>query len=581
MRRSDGGPNSPARTAGWRGGEGVPALRRLLSLGAILLVAAGAGSTVARGRDAGPASARTAGAAPRPVADSLVILHTNDVHSHLEPFRARDGSLVGGAAARAALVAREREEAPGLLLLDAGDLVQGTPIYNLFHGVPETKIQSAMRYDAAALGNHDLDDGPAAWRALQRFAVYPTLSANVFAAADSAWAKGLEPVDAAIRDVPARWIGGAKVPGRARLASLARPDTVFVRRGVRVAIFGLTTGTLDHIVSVAPNGGVAVADPIAVARVLVPRLRERADLVIALTHLGVEDDKRLADLVPGIDLIVGGHSHTVLRHPIRAGRGAGPWSPGTTIVQAGAWGEYVGRAVVTLASGRPTAIADRLLEVRPEDGEDPTVAAMLRPVADSVRARTGSVVFHAGARVPAPTRRDVESPLADFAADAIREAGDADVGLVNVGAVRAALPRGAVTAGDVMTVLPFDDQVVVLRMTGDRLRGLLDFVARRVGTGGFAAVSGVTFTIRGDRAGNIRVGGRVLEGSRVYRVATVDFLVGGGDGYVMLAEAGEPEETGLLLHEAAVRFLRRHPDHAFERDGRVVWEGGSPGYSPR
>src|SRR5215216_1491511 len=127
----------------------------------------------------------------RPVADSLVVLHTNDIHSHLVPFHRSESTLVGGAAARAALIERERARTPDLLLLDGGDIVQGTPAYNLFRGVPDTRAMSMMRYDAVTLGNHDLDDGPAAWIGLRPYAEYPVLSANVFAAADSSWASGL------------------------------------------------------------------------------------------------------------------------------------------------------------------------------------------------------------------------------------------------------------------------------------------------------------------------------------------------------------------------------------------------------
>ncbi|HEX7078629.1 MAG TPA: 5'-nucleotidase C-terminal domain-containing protein, partial [Candidatus Eisenbacteria bacterium] len=260
---------------------------------------------------------------------------------------------------------------------------------------------------------------------------------------------------------------------------------------------------------------------------------------------------------------------------IRAGQGAGPWSGGTTIVQAGSWGEYVGRAVIALADGRPNAISDRLLPVRPGDGEDASIAAMLRPIADSVRAATGGLVFVAKARVEPPDRNDVESPLGNFAADVLREAGRADVAVMNIGGIRAPIPKGPVTVGDLMSVFPFSNDVVVVPMTGDRLRGLLDFVARRVGKRGYAFVSGVAFDIRGDRAANIRVAGRSIEGSRVYRVATIDFLYEGGDGYVAFRKAGEAEATGVSLLDAAIAFLRRHPDYAFRKDGRVVWEGGT------
>jgi 2',3'-cyclic-nucleotide 2'-phosphodiesterase (5'-nucleotidase family) len=514
---------------------------------------------------------------PRATADSLVVLHTNDVHSHLFPFDRGDADMVGGAAAQATLIARERARSPDALLLDAGDVVQGTPVYNLFRGVPETKAMTAMRYDAVALGNHDLDDGPRSWLHLRSLAGFDVLSANVFAAADSGWARGLrEEVTEELRR-GARWIGGERVADGAPLRFLAKPYVIRGWRGKKIAILGLMTEDLVHIVRIRVNGGVAVADPIAVARRLVPELRAKADLVIALTHLGVERDKELAARVPGIDLIVGGHSHTRLTRPAYASRGSDPWGGGTPIVQAGSWGDLVGRTVLRLVNGRPAGAETRLLTVRPADGEDPAVAALLRPYGDSVRAAMGAVVYRAARRVPMPGRDDVESPLGNFVADVVRETARADIGIVNTGGIRAPLPRGAVTVGDVVSVVPFDNTIVAVPMHGHEVRRLLDFVARRIGKSGYAQVSGVSFVIRGDRATAIRVGSRMLESDRIYRVATIDFLYEGGAGYVHFRRAGAPEETGIVLHAAAVEYLRKRPGYAFRTEGRVVWEGATQG----
>jgi len=117
--------------------------------------------------------------------DSLIILHTNDIHAHLLPFDDSQGTVVGGAAARAALIARLRSSDRKTLLLDAGDVFQGTPLYNFFRGVPDYRSMTLMRYDAGALGNHELDDGPASWLRARSEAAFPILSANVFVAGDS------------------------------------------------------------------------------------------------------------------------------------------------------------------------------------------------------------------------------------------------------------------------------------------------------------------------------------------------------------------------------------------------------------
>ena len=526
-------------------------------------------------RDRGSRRADAAGPTGR--LDSLVILHTNDTHARLMPFQEDDGTMAGGAAARAALIERERGRAGRTLLLDAGDVFQGTPYFNFFRGVPDYRAMSLMGYDAGALGNHDLDDGPAAWLRSSSHARFEILSANVFVAAESAWAEGKEAVPASDRRA-SRWIGGKRVPEAAPLRYLTRPYVIRdLGAGRTAALFGLTTSDLTHIVAVGPNGGVAVADPVPIAERLVPELRRKADVVICLSHIGLESDRELARRVPGIDLIVGGHSHTRLERPILVPNATPNGYHGTAIAQAGYRGEFLGRIALYFDGDRLERYAGRLERVRPADGEDPRVAALLKPYADSIEASMSGPIFRSPAPIPSSGLRDGETPLGNFAADVIRDATVADVALINSGGIRAALPAGKVTVGDVYSTLPFDNRIVVVPMPGWRLRELLDFSAGRIGKGGFAQVSGVSFVIRGDRASYIRVNKKPLDSERTYRVATIDYLYEGGDGYSILAKAGPADRTGILLREAAVSFLKKHPDYRFRKEARIVWEGSSQG----
>ena len=509
--------------------------------------------------------------------DSLIILHTNDTHARLMPFQEDDGTLAGGAAARAALIEKERGRARQTLLLDAGDVFQGTPYFNFFRGVPDYRAMSLMGYDAGALGNHDLDDGPAAWLRSSSHARFEILSANVFVAAESAWAEGKEAVPASDRR-GSRWIGGKRVPETAPLRYLTRPYVIRdLGAGRTAALFGLTTSDLTHIVAVGPNGGVAVADPISIAERLVPELRKKADVVICLSHIGVDSDRELARRVPGIDLIIGGHSHTRLERPILVSNATPNGYHGTAIAQAGYRGEFLGRIALYFDGDRLARYAGRLERVRPADGEDPRVAALLKPYADSIEASMSESIFRSPARIPSSGLRDGETPLGNFVTDVIRDATGADVAIINSGGIRAPLPAGNVTVGDVYSTLPFDNRIVVVSMPGWRLRELLDFSGGRIGKGGFAQVSGVSFVIRGDRASYIRVNKKPLESDQTYRVATVDFLYEGGDGYAILAKTGPADPTGILLREAAVKFLKKHPDYRFRKEGRIVWEGSSQG----
>lgn len=539
----------------------------------IILAAAVAGLLVLPGTGRAADSYRVRGAAP----ESLVVLHTNDTHAHLMPFTLENGTPAGGAAARASLIARERDPGAPTLLLDGGDVFQGTPFFNFFRGVPDYRAMSLMGYDAGTIGNHDLDDGPAAWlRTSRAEAKFGILSANILVAADSSWAQGLTPVPDGYVHRP-RWVGGLKVPDGTPLRFIAPPSIIRDVSGLKVALFGLTTDEITQIVEVKRNAGVAVDDPVAIAKEVVPELRKKADIVILLSHLGLDADQDLADRVPGIDLIVGGHSHTRLNRPVRIRNGTDNGYGGTLIVQAGYRGEFLGRIVLYLKNGRPDRFDGGLLSVYPSQGEDPRIQTLLQPYADSIRAAMAVPVFHTQERIPSSGLRDGETALGDFVADVIRETGDADLAIVNSGGIRAGFPEGPVTVGDVYTTLPFDNKVVVLTMPGWQVRELLDFVAGRLGKGGFAQVSGVKFVIRGDRASYIRVGGRSLDSDHLYRVGTIDFLVGGGDGYKIFSKAPPPDETNAILREAAVRFLLAHPDYRFRTESRIRWEGSGRG----
>ena len=550
-----------------------------LLVGAMLLGLGGFGTP---GRAGGPAGAANSGP------DSLVILHTNDVHSHLDPFVTRGGERAGGVAARAALIAREKARGGRVLLLDGGDLVQGTPYYNQFRGEPDHKLLDLLGYDAIALGNHDLDDGAAAWRARAAATRTPIVSANVFtqstAAGGGSGARG-GPVPASIART-AKWVGGGKVPAGTALSNLATPYVVLVRGGLRIAILGLTTYSLDHIVAAPKNQGVAVGDPVEAARYWVPRLRKEADLVVALTHIGVDQDRKLVDQVPGIDVVIGGHSHTPLFKPILEATDFGRPTP---IAQTGSWGRYLGRTTLHWGGDRISSTTGRLIEVKPADGEDASVEAVVASYRSRLGPELGKVVFHAPARVEMSRLDEPDHPLGNFVADVMRDRTGADIAIMNAGGIRGPLPKGDVTAGDILTMLPFDNRLVVVSLTGTQVRSLLDRIASRIGKRGFGHLSGLSYVIRRDRAAEIRIwdkgleagawrgrsggAGEEIDGNRVYAVATIDFLVGGGDGFVELERANSKSWFEATLSDVAISFLRAHPDYKFAKDGRAQWRG--------
>lgn len=262
------------------------------------------------------ASAEAAARGQAPI--RLTILHTNDMHSRIEPFPDTGGQWagLGGMARRAALIQDIRRQEANVLLLDSGDIFQGTPYFNFFGGELEFKLMSHMGYDASTLGNHDFDNGLEGLQRQLPHATFPFLIANY---------------------------DFSKTPLAGRFA----PYQVFAKQGVRIGVFGLGI-ELSGLVADQNFGATVYLDPVAKAKELVAHLRgpEKCDLVICLSHLGYKyenpklDDRKLAAQVAGIDLILGGHTHTFLDAPESI---ASPDGHATLVNQVGWSGINLGR----------------------------------------------------------------------------------------------------------------------------------------------------------------------------------------------------------------------------------------------
>jgi 5'-nucleotidase len=249
---------------------------------------------------------------------SLTILHTNDQHSRIDPFP-NDGRKyggMGGMAKRKTLIDQIRKQEPNVLLLDSGDIWQGTPYFNFFGGELEYKLMSQMKYDAATLGNHDFDNGLEGLEKMLPHAGFPFVSANYD------FSKTI-------------------------LKNRFEPYKIFEKQGLRIGVFGVGI-ELEGLVSNNNFGETVYADPVSVAKEMVQELRDKqkCNLIICLSHLGYKydgdkiDDIKLANQVEGIDLILGGHTHTFLEKPtvIRLESGHE-----TLINQVGWSGIYLGR----------------------------------------------------------------------------------------------------------------------------------------------------------------------------------------------------------------------------------------------
>jgi 2',3'-cyclic-nucleotide 2'-phosphodiesterase (5'-nucleotidase family) len=483
-----------------------------------------------------------AASATPPKARELTILYFNDIHGHLVAWQPDPDKpeKVGGIARMAALVERIRREnrrsGRATILLEAGDVLQGTPMSVVFEGTPDVEAFNLMKLDAMALGNHEFDFGIANLRRITALARFPVLSANVYAE------------------------GGA---------SFARPTAILTPApGLRVGVIGLTTA--DTPLSTFPTNveGLVFDDPVAVARHAVPVLESQCDLVVALTHIGVAEDRRLAREVPGVDVVIGGHNHIAIERFERAGN--------AVICQAQDNGRYLGRLDLTLEGGRVASATARLIPLDASLPEDPRVARLVGGYAKRLDARVGekigrSRVLLDGTRANVRTR---ETTLGNFVADLVRDAARTEIALVNGGALRASIGAGTVTYGDVLTALPFPNAIVSAKLPGRAIREALDRAASLDPAdlpGGFLQVSGVKFRIEGGRAVDVRVGGAPLDDARLYSVALPDFLLLGGDGYRMLADAATSRvEAGIVLNGLVVDYFRNGGEADARVEGRIV-----------
>ena len=468
-------------------------------------------------------------------AETLTLLHLNDLHGALEPTRAAAGQPEEGGAARLAALVRT-ERTPATLFLAAGDLMQGTNLSNLFAGRPVIEALNLMGLDASAVGNHEFDGGQAALAERAAEARFPFLAANI---------DGAGPWKAA----EVRRVGN-----------------------VRVALFGLTTEETPVATHPRNVTGLSFTDAVAAARRMVAELRPQADIVVALTHLGFEEDEKLAAAVPGIDVIVGGHTHTRAEQPEQVGA--------TLIVQAFERGAVLGRLDLEVTEGKVASHRYRLIPVDAAAGEDPGVAAVVAGYAAQLGERMREPVGAAGVDLDGAKDavRSRETNLGSLVADVMREAAGADVALVNGGTIRAGIPAGPVTVGAIYNVLPFDNWLISFALTGRELRAALETGVSRVevGDGGFPQVSGMRYVFDprsspGSRIVSVEVGGAPLDEERTYVLATHDFLAAGGNGYTIFAgHEAVFNDSGRWLRDVVAAWWRQRGSVAPAVDGRIA-----------
>ncbi|MFC4601418.1 5'-nucleotidase C-terminal domain-containing protein [Cohnella hongkongensis] len=476
----------------------------------------------------------------------LQIVHFNDVHSRVEES---DTSI--GYAKIAALIEQLKASNPNTLVLDAGDTLHGQTIANLVKGESIVEILDILGIDAMVAGNHDFNYGHERLSELAEKASFPILAANVYQA------------------------DGTR---------LLEPYTIRTVGDIRVAIFGLATP--ETLFKTHPNNvkGLTFADPVEEARKMVEELRSRADVIIALSHLGLDESsletsRQVAEGVPGIDLIVDGHSHTVLEQGLKAGD--------TLIVQTGEYGNNLGVVELTIDDSKKVVNREARLIARSaaDDIEaEASISAIIQKVKDDQLSVLSEVVGSTKVHLQGEREfvRTSETNLGNLITDAMLAESGADVALTNGGGIRASIPAGDITVGQVITVLPFGNYIQTKRVKGSDLLAALEL---GVGSypeslGGFPHVAGMTFTFdeskpAGQRVQSVLVGGKPLDRNETYLLATNDFMAAGGDNYTMFKDY--PIENDFAsLEEAVIQYVRSAGELNPQTEGRIKPTSSAP-----
>ncbi|ANU18008.1 hypothetical protein BBI11_13600 [Planococcus maritimus] len=500
----------------------------------------------------------------------LTIMHTNDTHANLD-----------NAPKRATLVKQLRAENANNLLLDAGDVFSGTLYFNSFQGQADLELMNYMGYDAMVFGNHEFDLGSSAdgHGALAEFvgnADFPMLGANVDFSKDDK----MSPLVA----------GDAftKTAANGQIYS----GVVQEVNGEEVGIFGLTTAETADISSPVD---VEFTDYLEAAEEAVTWFEDQdVNKIVALTHIGyndnvaVDNDRTLAAEVDGIDVIVGGHTHTKLLPPVQV--------EDTVIVQANEYNKFLGQLDVTFdEAGNVTNFVGEHHEVALADADE-EAAAILKPFADEIddlkKKEIGveANVFLNGTRGEFGIRSS-ETNLGNFITDGMLAKAktinpETTIALQNGGGIRASIDEGPITYGEVLTVLPFGNALAIMEVTGQELTEALERSVQATPAegektipefGGFLHVSGMFFNYDAKAP----VGERVLSAfvdtgdgeyteldmEETYTVATNTFTAKGGDGYDMFAKAyaeGRVTEPGFTDWEMFEEHAQSFADEGIE-----------------
>lgn len=454
----------------------------------------------------------------------ITTMSTSDIHGHMTPYIPSGSAIEVGGSARAAWLFQEAESRnPNTLILDGGDSPYNTDLANISMGKASVDVMNAQGYDATVLGNHDFDYAFDNLLSLADRAEYSVLSANTY------WKDGTYPEE-------------------------FEPYIIKEVGGLKVAIVGLTDDNSKATTHFSNTQDIEFHDQWEVGQEVVAQANAEADIVILLAHLH-NSNNDVPTQIDGIDMEIGGGNDTFGR-PLNI--------EGTVVVNPGGVGTCVNQTNLNVKDGELLGYTFNQIILSSDVPEVEAVNDIIADYQAEMDAQMDEVIGQCASDIAwsSPLIRTQESPLGNLAADALRDYCDADIAIQNGGGIRAGLTAGDVTVGDIFAMLPFDNKVTCIKVTGQTVWDALENgVSGYPETyGQFPQVSGIHYTFDGSKPAGERIvsvtlpDGTPLDMDGWYTLACNDFMCGGGDGYTMF-NVLSPEDGEGHNGETAVQEL--------------------------
>ena len=558
---------------------------------------------------------------------SITFIHTTDTHSRLFPYYMvpnisdqnmgldKNNGPYGGAARAAYIIHRERARANRSLYIDTGDWFQGAPIFNIFHGEPEIRVMSYLGLDVACVGNHDFDMGRTNLEdQLAQWASFPVLAANYKFDQD-------------------------KRAGDHDLSSIVKPYAIFNLKGLTVGVIGLgNVSTLSSLMETGNNLGITPIDSAQVMQFYIDLLRDRVNILVGATHLGLDEDPVMIKHTTGLDIVFGGHHHVVLDPPktvmdcqtteLKKKYGCTPRR--VIMVHSGAFEKYVGVLDTSFSQKKGDPINWELQSFKykpiPIDAsvpEDARVKELLEPYFDELKkdVQLDLVVGYAPHTIKRVGMDGGDSGLGNIVTESMwkRQSIETDFAMTNTTGMRADMYQGPVTVEDMYNIFPWQNTITKMYLSGRDVIELFDYAARRSQTRGCVSqvqLAGARVELfcgpctessrpkdwpqarETDKAcaQKILIDGQDVRKDAQYELATNNYIAQGGSGFYMLKANTTQHDTGINMRNALIDYIRQMKpcgadssgntpscatdadcptDYQCACDGRYVWDSAT------